>query len=806
MRQKTELPISYSQHFHSQKHFFFLLFLSVVSLLTASLLSPHSVVGSESLSVKIGAYENHPLKEVKIGVRALSGVAAAEKRWSATAVYLSQTIEGYHFVMIPIVDFGDMETAVEQSQVDFVLTNPTAYIGLKESFGVCRIVTLVNNVGGKAEPQFGGVIFARADRADIRGVSDIKGKSIIGVHEEAFGGWRMQLVELKKHGISPAKDCRQVLFADGLQEPVVFAVKEGKADVGTVRTGIMESLAEKGDINLADFIILGRKTDDFIYPHSTQLYPEWPLAKLEGTADELAREVAVALMTMPEKHPAAQEGGYAGWIPPLRYRVVVNLMKDLRVEPYENYGQVTYVGAAKKIGQWLLLLIFFAGGYFLAIVYKKRKLETLVGVRTKELQVEKDNFLNILNSMTDGVYIVDDQYNIEFINDTLKNEFGGIHGKKCFAYFHGRKDPCPWCKNAEVFEGKTVRWQWRSLKNHKDYDLIDSPLKNPDGSISKLQIFREITEIMEIQNRLEQSTNRLSSIFRAAPTGIGMIIDRVFNEVNERFCDMLGYTQAELLGENARIVYLTDEEFEYVGREKYRQISEQGTGTVETRMLRKDGKVIDVLLSSTPLNLDDLSAGVTFTATDISKIKDTERRLSKSEEHYREAQSLARLGHWDFVPEEDSILWSDEIYSIFGVDKDAGPLSFEGFLKRIHPEDRDAVREQAETGVSYRSEYRIVMDDGSVKFIHEEVVVVREEDGKIVLMKGTAQDITECKQAEAELEKYQKHLESLVKEQTGKLEDKVLELERMNDLFVGREFRIKELRNRIKELELKVGD
>ena len=65
----------------------------------------------------------------------------------------------------------------------------------------------------------------------------------------------MQLVELKKHGISPDKDCRQILFADGLQEPVDFAVKEGRADVGTVRTGIMERLAEKGEINLADFII-----------------------------------------------------------------------------------------------------------------------------------------------------------------------------------------------------------------------------------------------------------------------------------------------------------------------------------------------------------------------------------------------------------------------------------------------------------------------------------------------------------------------------------------------------------------------
>ena len=56
-------------------------------------------------------------KDVKIGVRAYNGVEATRKKWSATAVYLSQVIAGYHFTMIPIVDFGDMETAVEQSQV-----------------------------------------------------------------------------------------------------------------------------------------------------------------------------------------------------------------------------------------------------------------------------------------------------------------------------------------------------------------------------------------------------------------------------------------------------------------------------------------------------------------------------------------------------------------------------------------------------------------------------------------------------------------------------------------------------------------
>ena len=134
---------------------------------------------------------------------------------------------------------------------------------------------------------------------------------------------------------------------------------------------------------------------------------------------------------------------------------------------------------------------------------------------------------------------------------------------------------------------------------------------------------------------LHQREAKLSSIFRAAPAGIGVVVNREIAEVNNRLCEMVGYAKEELLGGDARMLYPTDEEYEFVGREKYKQISAQGTGTVETLWQRKNGNLINVLLSSTPLDLDNLSAGVTFTATDISGIKETENRLCQSENRFR---------------------------------------------------------------------------------------------------------------------------------------------------------------------------
>ncbi len=145
----------------------------------------------------------------------------------------------------------------------------------------------------------------------------------------------------------------------------------------------------------------------------------------------------------------------------------------------------------------------------------------------------------------------------------------------------------------------------------------------------------------ERNQRTEESVRKseaaLQSIFRAAPVGIGMVVDRVIIRANERLCDMLGYSLEELLEQSAEMLYIDLEEFKWVGKEKYSQIRKQGTGTVETRWKRKDGTILDVLLSSAPIDPSDLSAGVTFTALDLIERKQAEADLQDSEERFRTA-------------------------------------------------------------------------------------------------------------------------------------------------------------------------
>ena len=127
----------------------------------------------------------------------------------------------------------------------------------------------------------------------------------------------------------------------------------------------------------------------------------------------------------------------------------------------------------------------------------------------KRIKAERDNLNLIFESMADGVYLVSEEYKVEFMNKILCDEFGDGVGSICYKVFHDRDDPCPRCKSSVVIRGKTVRWEWYSQRRNKTYDLIETPLKNIDGSISKLTIFRDITERKKADEEIQKLNKAL---------------------------------------------------------------------------------------------------------------------------------------------------------------------------------------------------------------------------------------------------------------------------------------------------------
>ncbi|MDY7080573.1 MAG: PAS domain S-box protein [Chloroflexota bacterium] len=271
------------------------------------------------------------------------------------------------------------------------------------------------------------------------------------------------------------------------------------------------------------------------------------------------------------------------------------------------------------------------------------------------LDLERRQFLSIFDSIDEIVYVSDpDTYEIIYVNRATRDVFGDVVGQKCYRALQGLESPCSFCTNDLIFgqnAGQPYIWEFQNSINSRWYRCMDRAIRWPDGRMVRYEMAVDINDRKQAEVALRESGARLQSIFRAAPTGIGLVSsDRVLLQVNDRICEMLGYSCEELVGRSARVLYPSDEDFEYVGREKYLQIRERGTGTVETRWRRKDGQVIEILLSSTPVDSSDPAAGVTFTALDITERKQAER---EREWLLAQIQEQARLGQQviDTVPE-----------------------------------------------------------------------------------------------------------------------------------------------------------
>jgi signal transduction histidine kinase len=291
---------------------------------------------------------------VKIGVLAYRGKDRAMRMWEPTALYLSRHIPGHTFTIVPL-DFHEMGPAVGSGAVDFVVTNTSFYVELESQYGISRIATMQNRQNSSFYTLFGGVIFCRADRQDIHDLSDLKKKRFIAVEETSLGGWQAAWREFKAAGIDPYRDFSKVEFAN-THDAVVYAVRDGTADAGTVRTDTLERMQDAGLIDLSIFRILNQQHEkDFHFALSTRLYPEWPFAKIRDTSDDLAQDVAIALLQLSPGDPAAKAAHISSWTIPLNYQPVNDLMKELRVGPYREYGKMTLSGVMREYWPWIIL-------------------------------------------------------------------------------------------------------------------------------------------------------------------------------------------------------------------------------------------------------------------------------------------------------------------------------------------------------------------------------------------------------------------------------------------------------------------
>ncbi len=327
---------------------------------------------------------------LKIGVLAIRGPQQCLTSWSPTAEYLTRQVADRRFVIVPLAH-DQIYPGVQKGEVDFILVNSALYVGLENWFQANRIVTLKERRASGVYTSYGGVIFCRNDRKDIRRLSDLKGGSFMAVSESSLGGWLMAWRELKENGVDPYRDFNELRF-DETHDRVVYAVRDRLIDAGTVRTNILEELSAEGKIDLADYYVLPRLHDAGAptpYLCTTREYPNWPMVKVRHTPDGLAEKVAVALLQMPPDSPAAKAAGCAGWTIPLNYQPVHDCLKALKIGPYKDLGKISVTDVLRSYGHWVIFAsaAFCILAAFTGVVLK---LNGKIKASHLRLQVEMD--------------------------------------------------------------------------------------------------------------------------------------------------------------------------------------------------------------------------------------------------------------------------------------------------------------------------------------------------------------------------------------------------------------------------------
>ncbi|MBI5591703.1 MAG: PhnD/SsuA/transferrin family substrate-binding protein [Deltaproteobacteria bacterium] len=577
---------------------------------------------------------------IRIGVLAHKGTDACRLMWQPTMDYLGEALPGRQFDLVPLY-FDEIEPAVKNKSIDFLICNPAIYVDLEVRYGVMRTMTLRNLVGTQIVSEFGCVVFCRADRSDLRGLRDARGQRLAATKQTSFGGWYMALREFRSAGIDPERDCARLVFLD-THPAVVRAVLSGEVDIGTVRTDTIERMAASGEIRMDEIRVIPGDAvpgsqSTFPYLHSTRLYPEWPFAKIADTTDELSREVTVALLSMPADSPAAMAAQSGGWGVCLNYTSVHDCLRELRVPPYEHYGQMSWSDLWRQYWSWIVaitaLIIALLGALLL-----------LRGRQLAVMMVSGQNRL-LLESAGQGICGIDINGITTFVNPAagkmLGYTVGELLGKNLHALTHhtkpdGRPYPnheCPIymaCNDGTVHQGSD-EFFYRKDGSAISISYSSRPIVDMGRIRGAVICFQDITERKRTEDAQRESEEKFRLTFNFSPDAVNInrLDDGLYVDINEGFTRMTGFTHKDVIGRTSLEMNIWHDPAD---RQKLVQgLRENGFfENLEARFRRKDGSLLTGLMSARIISLKDVSHIITITR-DISENKLIEAKLHQAQ-------------------------------------------------------------------------------------------------------------------------------------------------------------------------------
>lgn len=324
----------------------------------------------------------------------------------------------------------------------------------------------------------------------------------------------------------------------------MLAVRDGLADVGMIRTDILERMANQRTIELSDFRVLRARTaPNFPLLLSTPLYPEWPFSTLQSTPNWLAQQVAVALLQMPPNHPAALAGGYSGWTVPLDYQPVHQLLQALQRPPYDHPETFTLSDALQRYWPGVLLSIL---ALVLLLVLTSRLQALNARLNRAKSRLEQRQEL-ILNSVAEGIYGVDLCGRTTFVNKAAEQMTGwdrhqliGCNQHQVLHHRHrggALQSPEEDCPVYATFRDQRARFVeddlfWRRDGSCFPVEYSTTPIRDERGeTVGSVVVFPDTTERRDAAARIQRLQTEQARVARLST--LGEMASGIAHELNQ---------------------------------------------------------------------------------------------------------------------------------------------------------------------------------------------------------------------------------------------------------------------------------
>lgn len=230
------------------------------------------------------------------------------------------------------------------------------------------------------------------------------------------------------------------------------------------------------------------------------------------------------------------------------------------------------------------------------------------------LDIASEEWRVTFDAIPSAIFLLNREFQIMKCNSSAEALLGKskdeLIGKRYCKVIDDRDIPPEGSPYIRMLKSRHKESDIRSIGN-KDVEFTVVPIINQEGEVyGSVLLIVDVSKLKKAEMMLRNQKKELKSIFRTAPIGIGVVSERKFIQVNDQFCRLSGYSEAELIDKNTRMLYISDEEYERIGRD-YMKLKGCEIITLQTYLKRKDGKEIKVSLNFSTLNID--INGFTFT-------------------------------------------------------------------------------------------------------------------------------------------------------------------------------------------------